>query len=122
MVLLELELLELELELLELELLELCDHALANIATLIPKCPIRDRGLPAKCHCRSAFGPNRHCDPNCHGLTNEPILAMHLGVGIRFRDCGLLGCPRLRFPLLCGYRKNSTARPPYGQSRGDWEV
>jgi hypothetical protein len=34
-VLLELELLELELELLELELLELCDHALANIATLI---------------------------------------------------------------------------------------
>jgi hypothetical protein len=34
-VLLELELLELELEPLGLELLELCDHALANIATLI---------------------------------------------------------------------------------------
>ena len=81
--LLELELVELELlelELLELELLKLCDHALTNLANLIPKCPFRDCGLPAKCHRRTTFGPNRHGDPNCHGLTNQPILAMH------FRD------------------------------------
>ncbi len=95
--LLELELVELELlelELLELELLKLCDHALTNLANLIPKCPFRDRGLPAKCHRRSTFGPNRHVDPNCHGSTNQPIRAIHLGIGIHFRDCGLVGCPR----------------------------
>ncbi len=83
--LVELELLELEL--LELELLKLCDHALTNLANLIPKCPFRDYGLRAKCHRRTTFGPSRHGDPNCHGLTNQPILAMH------FRDCGLVGCP-----------------------------